>query len=355
MKDAGLACGSGWFSPVHQSLNISQFHLFIFPIAHGRLTRFHKSVLCITITYRIPVVKHVKISGEKKCSTTPFLDLRIKAGYNIGKNYEKTVSHTVARGILMKKNIATLPLIEAFRADDECPFCYLERAAQQHAISFILGSAYMEDYIREKTDALGFCRHHYKMMYDYGNRLGSALILSTHLKKLNQEFEKQISGFAPGKSTVFKRIKPARTAGAPAKTPLGAWLDQKEQSCYVCDYVDQIYNRYLDTFFDLYRKNEEFRTLFEQGKGFCLPHYRDLVECAQDKLTETEKQTFFQTANARMLEHLKRLENEVTWFVDKNDYRNKEKDWGNSADSVQRAMQKCSGGYPADPVFKQEP
>ena len=140
MKDAGLACGSGWFSPVHQSLNISQFHLFIFPIAHGRLTRFHKSVLCITITYRIPVVKHVKISGEKKCSTTPFLDLRIKAGYNIGKNYEKTVSHTVARGILMKKNIATLPLIEAFRADDECPFCYLERAAQQHAISFILGS-----------------------------------------------------------------------------------------------------------------------------------------------------------------------------------------------------------------------
>ena len=28
----------------------------------------------------------------------------------------------------MKKNIATLPLIEAFRADDECPFCYLERA-----------------------------------------------------------------------------------------------------------------------------------------------------------------------------------------------------------------------------------
>ena len=55
--------------------------------------------------------------------------------------------------------------------------------AEQHAISFILGSAYMEDDIRAKTDATGFCRHHFKMMYNYGNRLGNALILSTHLKK----------------------------------------------------------------------------------------------------------------------------------------------------------------------------
>jgi len=56
-----------------------------------------------------------------------------------------------------------------------------------------------------------------------------------------------------------------------------------------------------------------------------------------------------------MLEHMKRLQSEVSWFVEKNDYRNKDKDWGNSADSVQRAMQKCGGGYPADPVFEQEP
>ena len=85
----------------------------------------------------------------------------------------------------MRENIATIPLIDAFKADGECPFCHLEREAEQHAISFILGSAYMEDDIREKTDATGFCRHHFKMMYDYGNRLGNALILSTHLKKLN--------------------------------------------------------------------------------------------------------------------------------------------------------------------------
>lgn len=38
----------------------------------------------------------------------------------------------------MKETIATIPLMNAFHADDECPFCYLEREAEQHAISFIL-------------------------------------------------------------------------------------------------------------------------------------------------------------------------------------------------------------------------
>ena len=109
----------------------------------------------------------------------------------------------------MKESIHTIPLTDAFKAEDECPFCYLEREAEQHAISFALGSgaSYMEDDVRAETDAMGFCRHHYKMMYDYGNRLGSGLILSTHLKKLNQELAAQMDLFAPGKSSVFKGMQ----------------------------------------------------------------------------------------------------------------------------------------------------
>ena len=53
-----------------------------------------------------------------------------------------------------------------------------------------------------------------------------------------------------------------------------------------------------------------------------------------------------------MEENMKRLEEEVTWFCDKQDYLNRDKDWGNSKDSIQRAIQKLGGGYPADPVFK---
>lgn len=252
----------------------------------------------------------------------------------------------------MKENIATIPLMDAFLAGDECPFCFLERKAEQHAVSFILGSAYMEDDIRENTDAFGFCRHHFKMMYDYGNRLGNALILSTHLKKLNQELLKELADFSPGKSSLRKRLKRTDASVRETKTPLGAWIRKKETSCYVCDHFRQIYGRYLDTFFDLYKKNDEFRSVFLSGKGFCLPHFGDLVEAAEDKLKDALKETFYSEAFALMHENMERLQQEVSWFVEKNDYRNNDKDWGTSADSIQRGMQKCGGGYPADPAFK---
>lgn len=253
----------------------------------------------------------------------------------------------------MKENIATIPLMDAFHAEDECPFCFLERKAEQHAISFILGSAYMEDDIREQTDAIGFCRHHFKMMYDYGNRLGNALILSTHLKKLNQELAKEMKGFTPGKSSLMSRIKKTDATADPApSTALGAWIDRKVHSCYVCDHFKQIYGRYLDTFFDLYKKDPEFRALANESKGFCLPHFKDLVETAENKLNDEQKKDFYPAAFSLMQKNMERLQKEVAWFVEKNDYRNKDKDWGNSADSIQRGMQKCAGGYPADEIFK---
>ncbi len=191
----------------------------------------------------------------------------------------------------MKESIHTIPLMDAFKAEDECPFCYLEREAEQHAISFALGSgaSYMEDDVRAETDAMGFCRHHYKMMYDYGNRLGSGLILSTHLKKLNQELAAQMDLFAPGKSSVFKRMQKTSLDKQGRETAIGQWIDEKTHSCYVCDHFKANYNRYLDTFFDLYKKDEEFARLFREGKGFCLPHFADLVETAEKKLNHERK------------------------------------------------------------------
>lgn len=255
----------------------------------------------------------------------------------------------------MKETVATIPLMDAFHAGDECPFCFLEREAEQHAVSFILGSAYMEDDIRASTDEAGFCRHHYKMMYDYGNRLGSALILSTHLKKLNQEMTKQMQDFKSGKSSFASRLKKTSLDENKAETSIGAWVDEKERTCYVCDHFKNNYQRYLDTFFDMYKKNTEFRELFEHSKGFCLPHFRDLMEVGDKKLNDQQKSEFFPVLFELMKKNMKRLEEEVTWFVDKNDYRNKDADWGNSRDSIQRAMQKVASGYPADPVFKMNP
>ena len=108
----------------------------------------------------------------------------------------------------------------------------------------------------------------------------------------------------------------------------------------------------MDTFFYLYKKDKDFRQLFLESKGFCLHHFRDLVETAEQKLTDSEKKVFYPSVFGLMQENLERIQKEVEWFVEKNDYRNADKPLGTSVDSVQRAMQKCNGGYPADPIFK---
>ena len=88
----------------------------------------------------------------------------------------------------MKDKLYTIPLTEAFQAEDECPFCYIERKLEQDALNFTLGSSssYMESDIREQTDEMGFCKEHFKKMYKYGNPLGNALILQTHFRKQNK-------------------------------------------------------------------------------------------------------------------------------------------------------------------------
>ena len=51
-------------------------------------------------------------------------------------------------------------------ADDECPFCYIERNVEQDIMDYVLGScaSYMESDTRDATDKAGFCRMHYKKM-----------------------------------------------------------------------------------------------------------------------------------------------------------------------------------------------
>ena len=105
----------------------------------------------------------------------------------------------------MKEKLYTIPLMDAFKAEDECPFCFVEKQLEQHAMDFVLGAgaSYMEDDVRAETDKMGFCRTHYKKMYDYGNRLGTGLILKTHFQYKTKELQEQIKMFSPGKASLF--------------------------------------------------------------------------------------------------------------------------------------------------------
>ena len=137
----------------------------------------------------------------------------------------------------MKEKLYTIPLNDAVNANDECPFCFIERELEQNSLDFVLGnsSSYMESDIRDQTDKAGFCKVHMKKMFDYGNTLGNTLILQTHYHKLREEMKKQFDSFTPGKSSILGRFR--RSDAVTDKNTLAAWAASKDCSCFICQNI----------------------------------------------------------------------------------------------------------------------
>lgn len=250
----------------------------------------------------------------------------------------------------MKEQLYTIPLNDAVNAQDECPFCFIHRSIEQDLLDFVLGSgsSYMEADIREQTDKAGFCRYHFQKMFDYGNTLGNAWILKTHYQRMIREMQQEFASFRPGKSSLLGKFKKAEGN----ENTIGMWVRAKEDSCYICSQYKDTYARYLDTLFYLWKNDENFRNKVINGKGFCLPHFGDLCEAADRKLSDKEKQDFYDQLLPVMESNMQRISEDVSWLVEKFDYRNKDADWKSSRDAIQRGMQKLKGGYPADPAYK---
>ncbi len=248
----------------------------------------------------------------------------------------------------MKEQIHTIPVNEAFETQDECPFCHLQRQVEQNAIRYVLGPAasYMEPDVRGATDKAGFCREHTKKMYDYGNALGNALILQTYFARLLEEFHYEAAAFEmPPKQPLLGKRKPD------TKERLWQRLEQKVESCYICDKIEYNMSRYYQIFFVLL-KEKEFRTKMENTKGFCLRHFARLLREAEEHLPNSQREWFYETAFPLMEENLIRVKDDLDWLVAKYDYRNAGADWKNSRDALTRTMQKLEGVYPADPPYK---
>ena len=251
----------------------------------------------------------------------------------------------------MREQIDTIPVNEAFDSGDECPFCYLERMAEQKAIRYTLGpgASYMEPDVRGITDAQGFCREHYQKMYDYGNPLGSALIMQTYYAGLLEQLQQQVESFSlPDKRPLLGRRKDT------GELPILSWANQRRGSCYICNKIEYNMHRYFVTFFALI-KDPEFRVKVEGGKGFCMRHFAALLQEAKDQLPNAQREWFYPTVLERMKDNLVRVKEDIDWFVGMFDYRQAGKDWKNSQDAVPRGMQKLQGLHPADPPYKMDP
>lgn len=252
----------------------------------------------------------------------------------------------------MKEQIHTIPLNDALEYAGECPFCYIERRTEEHCMNFVLGhgASYMEADIRSMTDKEGFCRMHFKKMFDYGNALGNAWILKTHYRRIIDEMNKEFKDFKPGKPAkkgLFSKSAPDNETNS-----IAAWIKSKEDSCFICNNVQNTFDIYLKTFFEMYKKDADFREKFMQTQGVCLSHFVVLLEGVEQHLKPAEQEDFYQKFLPLMSSNMERIYEDVAWFIEKYDYKNKDADWKDSKDAVQRAMQKLKGSDPSLPPYQ---
>ena len=245
----------------------------------------------------------------------------------------------------MKEKLYTIPVNDALSANDECMICNARRSLEQDAIDYAIGpgASYMEADIREKTDAQGFCARHFQMMFDYGNSLGNALILSTHLHKQAAAIKKEMLSYKGVRGGLFSKS---------SQSGVEKYIGDLEGKCFVCEYYRDTYDRYIATFFYLYENDEQFRSKVRDGKGFCIPHMKELLQAAEKSLKGDMQDDFTKTLFEVQSRAFDRIEEDINWFVEKFKYENKDADWKESKDAIPRTIQKLVGGYPADPPYK---
>ncbi|MDD6035434.1 MAG: DUF6062 family protein [Lachnospiraceae bacterium] len=232
----------------------------------------------------------------------------------------------------MKEQLYTIPVNEAFEQDCECPVCAMLRSLEKASIEYTLGPSYMEDDVRMVTDKVGFCPVHIKELYKQQNRLGLALILKTHMDRMIKEAERLSEKGSAG-GGLFKKKEDA---------PVVEYMKKLNDSCFVCERVNKVFERYLATVFYLYEREEEFRRKFSQAKGFCNKHYALLYEQAPLQLSGKLSVEFCETLSKIYLENMKRVRDELDWFIDKFDYRYADAPWKNSRDALPRAILKIN-------------
>lgn len=253
----------------------------------------------------------------------------------------------------MKEKIYTIPVTEAFSVVCECPFCQLQNKLEQEQIEYTLGASLMEPDSRLITNEKGFCQKHYKSLFDSKiNSLGLGLILETHLAEQLKDLKKLYSEKADlcekESTESFWTTFSKKLQSKPSETEkliksITTKLNLIEGKCTICDRLEYTMERYLDVFFYLWSNEPEFRDLATSKKGYCLKHLLYILNGTEKYLGRRHAAIFLPELMKNQFENLDRVQEDISWFVKKFDYRFNDAPWKNSKDALQRTIQKLSG------------
>jgi len=168
----------------------------------------------------------------------------------------------------VKYEIDTIPVWDALRSGEECPFCLLEKKSQDKFLRFYLGDSVMVPEIRVQVNEKGFSADYYEMLARDANKQGLALITHTHLKDMRRQQESLLKTLVKESARLEsqKGLKTLTASSANLKKVLQRYrqyLQRRWDSCMIGPQVEEDLNRYAFTLLHLFRILFSFRSVAE--------------------------------------------------------------------------------------------
>ena len=224
----------------------------------------------------------------------------------------------------MKQKIYEIPLWEAFEIENcECPLCAVEKKSEDQFIETLFTEMVMDVNLNPQlVHDFRFCHDHFEKLYKYPDKCGLA-ILCERIFYLEKEALNKTT-FTQNKKSFFKKTSETSS---------------EDLKCLLCEKLDSDIENYTHTLIKMWHKNEDFKKIFGDSRGFCLKHYKLITS------HETADLDFKNECLRLQEKNLDRLHEELKWFVTKFDYRFKDEPWKTSKDALLRTIQKLVGNF----------
>lgn len=236
----------------------------------------------------------------------------------------------------MRIQLDTIPVWDAIKAGGECFLCDLKKKAEAASVKFYLGPSVMNPETRVKVNQSWFCQEHVQKLLAAGKVQGMALMSDTYLQELRDGLEKTMKGILDAKAG--RKLDKAIAS-------YGQALEQHRPHCLICQQVEEHVIRYTYTVAYLYGHDPDFAKALKASKGFCLPHYRMLLEWSKDALDAETRKKFSTDLTELELENLSRLQKDVFWQTQKYKAENFDKPWNGCEDAQKRVMGAIFGRF----------
>ncbi len=220
----------------------------------------------------------------------------------------------------MLEKLYTIPINEVFEEADGCPFCALYKKLEKTELELILGASMMEPDVRQITNKKGFCHTHFQKMHKAQKRLPLALMMESHVA----EVKKLLT--PPALSLKDRGEAIAENAKALA------------ESCYVCERVEFHFTKMFSNACLLYDQDADFRKKLQNQPFFCPEHYARYLKTAKASMPKKRYADFVTDVRTVEESYLTALNERVSRFCQKFDYRHAGEEWGDEKNAVEDTL-----------------